>query len=361
MRGYRLSGKAPGPKLDVMKTWQPEQPVSGPALWQGGELARTPERWTWSLSDAAVREIERAAEVARGHGFDAVTLPDDPDAFPLPGLAGLFDEMGGALRDGTGVALLRGLPIDGRAPAETELVLRGIGAQLGVCVSQNHRGERVGRVMDVSDEMADPRRYQAGGEFRMHIDPIDIVGLLCVRKAKEGGESQVVSSAAVHNTVLAERPDLIGALYDGYRLFRPPADRGDAPPLTAAPVPVFAADTAGRFATYFLPDPVHQAEERAGEVPSDMAREALAFADAVAQRPSLVLEMDLVPGDLQLLNNRAVLHGRTDYLDHADTARRRLMLRLWLMARDWPALSPRQRFFDDYDKLGGGIPARAAE
>ena len=361
MHRYRLHPPGAVAILRRMVDWHPGSPVFGPVLWRGDALARKSERWTWTIPADGIREIEHATETAAARGYGSATLPDDPEAFPLPGLAGLFGEVAAALREGTGVALVRGLPIEGRTPAEIELILRGIGAQLGVCVSQNHRGERVGQVMDVSAEMSDPRRYQAGGEFRMHIDPIDIVGLLCVRKAKEGGESQVVSSAAVHNTVLSERPDLIDALYEGFRLFRPPADRGDAPALTKGPVPIFAADLAGRFAAYFLPDPVHQAETRAGEVPSDVAREALAYADAVAQRPGLVLEMDLVPGDLQFLNNRTVLHGRTDYLDHADKTRRRLMLRLWLMARDWPDLSPRQRFFDDFDKLGGGIPARAAE
>jgi hypothetical protein len=216
----------------------------------------------------------------------------------------------------------------------------------------------VGQVMDLSDEIADPRRYQAGGEFRMHIDPIDIVGLLCVRKAKVGGESHVVSAPAVHNALLAEHPELMDALYQGFHLYRPVLDRGGAPALTAHRVPVFGPDTDGRFASVCLPDPVLQGVLREGVTLSPEQEQALAALDEAAHRHDLVLSMDLQPGDLQLLNNRVILHGRTEYQDHPDKTLRRLMLRLWLMVPDWPPLRPDQRFFDDWHKAGGGIPQR---
>jgi hypothetical protein len=41
-----------------------------------------------------------------------------------------------------------------------------------------------------------------------HTDAADIVGLLCLRKAKEGGESDVVSAHHLWNTLQAERPDV---------------------------------------------------------------------------------------------------------------------------------------------------------
>ncbi|MBI3915681.1 MAG: hypothetical protein HY322_01575 [Betaproteobacteria bacterium] len=46
-----------------------------------------------------------------------------------------------------------------------------------------------------------------------HADRCDIVGLLCVRKAKAGGLSRIVSAAVIHNEVLRRRPDLIDAFY----------------------------------------------------------------------------------------------------------------------------------------------------
>lgn len=66
----------------------------------------------------------------------------------------------------------------------------------------------------------------------------------------------------------------------------------------------------------------------------------------------MYFDMDLEPGDLQLLNNRLILHGRTDYEDYPELQRRRLMLRLWLQEPGWPQLHPHQRFFEDSDHFG---------
>jgi len=38
-------------------------------------------------------------------------------------------------------------------------------------------------------------------------------------------------------------------------------------------------------------------------------------------------------GDLQLLNNRLLLHARTAYQDHPEPERKRHLLRLWLLGR----------------------------
>ena len=38
----------------------------------------------------------------------------------------------------------------------------------------------------------------------------------------------------------------------------------------------------------------------------------------------------LEPGDIQLLNNHVIYHGRTPFEDDADSGQDRLLLRLWL-------------------------------
>jgi alpha-ketoglutarate-dependent taurine dioxygenase len=44
----------------------------------------------------------------------------------------------------------------------------------------------------------------------------------------------------------------------------------------------------------------------------------------------MYLDMDLQPGDIQLLSNHTIIHARTDYEDYEDPAKRRHLLRLWL-------------------------------
>jgi hypothetical protein len=45
-----------------------------------------------------------------------------------------------------------------------------------------------------------------------HADDSDIVGLLCIAKALEGGESDLVSSHHIYNTLAIERPDVLKTL-----------------------------------------------------------------------------------------------------------------------------------------------------
>jgi hypothetical protein len=63
-------------------------------------------------------------------------------------------------------------------------------------------------------------------------------------------------------------------------------------------------------------------------------REALETFDQLVRRPDLAHTMWLEPGDLQILNSHVTLHSRTDFVDHDDPARKRLLFRLWLAPPD---------------------------
>jgi alpha-ketoglutarate-dependent taurine dioxygenase len=56
--------------------------------------------------------------------------------------------------------------------------------------------------------------------------------------------------------------------------------------------------------------------------------------DQIAATPGFYLDMDLEPGDIQLLSNHTVIHARTDYEDHPEPERKRHLLRLWLSIED---------------------------
>ena len=70
----------------------------------------------------------------------------------------------------------------------------------------------------------------------------------------------------------------------------------------------------------------------------------------LAKSPEFFLDMDFAEGDIQFLNNRVIFHGRTDYRDERDWARRRHLMRLWLRVADWPALPASQTFSTDEDQ-----------
>lgn len=63
---------------------------------------------------------------------------------------------------------------------------------------------------------------------------------------------------------------------------------------------------------------------------TDIERELFDVYEEIAQSDGLYLDMDLAPGDIQLLSNHTVLHARTEYEEWPEPERQRHLLRLWL-------------------------------
>jgi hypothetical protein len=318
-------------------------PASGAALWLGCDLQERQD-WIVPLDDRQVAELAEAADRVRRTKLDlAAAIPDD---FRFPALQPLLEDAAHELRHGRGFLLLRGLPAADNAADVLGTIFYGIGTCLGTCVSQSAEGDRLGHVVDRGSK---DRYYTAGGPIEFHVDPVDVVGLLCLRPALAGGQSRIVSSAAVHNIILDERPDLLDVLYRGFHCSR----KGHGQATTDWRVPVFAQGAAG-LESYLLPLTILQAEKD-GYALDETEREALAFVQAVAGRPGVALDMDFRPGDIQFLSNRVIFHARTDYEDSEDPAERRHLLRLWLMMPGWPAPPKRMRLHTRTDRAGGGV------
>jgi alpha-ketoglutarate-dependent taurine dioxygenase len=68
--------------------------------------------------------------------------------------------------------------------------------------------------------------------------------------------------------------------------------------------------------------------------PIDAAGEAAlaAMLDTVEDQ-DLSVDFDLEPGQMQFVDNRALGHSRTAFVDHPDPERKRHLVRLWLRDR----------------------------
>lgn len=318
--------------------------ASGPAVWYGNDQSSRDD-WIIQLSRGQIAELEQAADAIRSSGLELDTASRSD--FSLPTLAPILGATRQELEHGRGFVLVRGLPVDDYTPDELGTIFWGIGTYLGVGVSQSADGDRLGHVIDRG---AVDRYYTSGGPIEFHMDPVDVVGLLCLRAALEGGLSRIASSLTIHNAILEERPDLLEILYRGFYCSR----RGHGDKTTEWRVPVYARGDNG-LESYFLPITIRQAEEEEGHPLSDRDREALQYLQAVASRPGIYLDMDFRPGDTQFLNNRVILHARTDYRDHPAPDLRRHLLRLWLMMPDWPERPPVMNLHRKTDRAGGGV------
>jgi hypothetical protein len=321
------------------------QVMRGAAVWCGEDLASTTD-WIVPLTDDVIRELETMARRALADGMtvDNLELRDEPS----PALANFVAAIDRELNTGRGFILLRGLPLQRYAQDEIGAIYAALGACLGTPVSQSAEGDRLGHVIDRG--LGDTGRYyNRGGQLEFHMDPVDVVGLLCLQMAMSGGASRIASSMAAHNVMLDERPDLVEILYRGFHV----SQRAVNGPVSKSRVPVFAEGTDG-LQCYYLPAQIRHATEE-GHPLSAPEQEALKYLADVVDRPEMRLDMDLREGDIQFLNNRRILHARTDYVDHPDRAKWRHLLRLWLMMPQWSPRAEAMVFQRSTDRGGGGV------
>jgi len=320
--------------------------VSSAAVWRPADFADE-SQWMTTLSGAQRDEIVAAARAAVGAGLTAATIQRDD--FSLPGLADMLAGWVRELSAGRAFVLIRGFPVDVLSEAETELAYVGLGLHLGTPVNQNAAGDLLGHVRDTGVVRDSPavRLYATNQRQDFHCDGSDLVGLLCLKTARTGGESKIVSSMAVYNEMLGRWPDLVQVLRQPFAWDRNDEQSPGEDPFFSLPV-IFDIDGAPRifFVGWYIRD--CQRHEQAPRLTAEQL-EALELLERIANDPAFYLEMEFQPGDIQLLNNAKILHAREAYTDYEDPAERRHLLRLWLTAHSFASVE---------EMLRGGIPAR---
>ncbi len=109
----------------------------------------------------------------------------------------------GSFVDGRGMVLMRNFPVDVLDREGVAIGYLGLGAYLGEKMAQNKFGHVLGHVKNLGlNYENEGRSYNTNAEIRFHSDACDYVGLLCLQKAKAGGESRVASSVTVYNKML---------------------------------------------------------------------------------------------------------------------------------------------------------------
>ncbi len=329
--------------IDQHSSLLPE-PVTGPSVWYGSQMQDSTE-WVLKLSADDVAEVAAAVAPLVAGGVDIAAL--SAAQFPLPRLAARLVGLREDLINGRGFALVRGLPVQDWSMRESATAFFGIGLHLGNPRSQNGKGHLLGHVCDLGrDAENDPtaRIYQTRERQTFHTDSCDVVGLLCLKTARSGGASALVSSHTIYNEMLKRRPDLLPPLFESMQTDR----RGEVPvgenPWHDIPVySWYAGQLSALYARRYI-----ESARRFDEVPAltPLQTEALDLFDELANDPQIGMQMTFEPGDMQWVHNHTMLHDRTAFEDWPDLADRRHLLRLWLAipgARELPPVYA-QRF-----------------
>jgi len=319
----------------MSRVWM--QPLDTAHAWRGEQFG-TNDSWIrrWSADELA--DIDRGLRAAQKTGLPLEQIRREH--FPLDIVAAQLDAIAHEVRDGRGFIVARGLPVSRYSDEEVGLIYWGLGRYLGTPLYQNAKGDLLGHVYDHGRKYGeiDVRGYEGNGLLPYHTDNCDLVALLCLRQGISGGSSSIVSAVTLHNEILANHPEYLGLLYNGFYYIRceEALGAGGARGYSETPVPVFGQRD-GVLSCRYIRNQINAAAVKRATPLTKMELEALDYFDALSCREDLRLDMMLQPGDMQFCNNYTTLHSRTGFVDGPEPHQKRHMVRLWLkFFKPWP-------------------------
>ena len=308
------------------------KPVTGLAAWKGAEIVDDPS-WIHRFTAAEIAELDRAIKSAKATGkpLGELSRVDFDLTLLTPAIRRWMD----ALNHGRGFVLVKGFPVFDYTTEDLEIAYWALGRHMGDPVPQNRAGDLLGHVRDTGEIATNPkvRLYKTTKRQDFHADGSDIVGLFCLRRAKSGGLSQIVSSISIYNEFLRRRPDLVPLLFEPLTWDRAGEYLPGEKPTMKMPI---ATTANGRVRMFYIGWYIRDGQQYP-EVPrfTKAQVEMLDLIEEIANDPAFNLSMDFEPGDIQFLKNSGILHCRTEYEDFAEPEKKRHLLRLWLTAREF--------------------------
>jgi hypothetical protein len=325
--------------------------VRDATAWKGADL-KNDGSWIYHLSRTELDEIEAARRAVASAGLPWGVFTKAQ--FPLPTLSAKLAVIDDQIRNGRGFVLLKGFPVDRYSLDEMKTIYWGLGVHMGQVISHNVAGDFVAPVTDLGMKSDDPNRRNNTTSQLLdpHTDLADVVALLCVEKAKQGGISSLVSSVALHNEIVRNHPEYLEVLYEGFHHdYRGYGPNGEPNEVTATPIPVFEVNN-GRVNCAFAKKIIESGANKRGVPLTALQQAAIDYVHELGTREDMRIDMMLEPGDIQIINNFITLHSRSNYIDH-DDGRKRYLLRMWINLPDNVQLS---KGFADFVRRG--IPAK---
>ena len=312
----------------------PDLPEVTESVWTASTFDGK-DSWSRVFTDTEIEVLEKAAQsLCLGDKDDTNISLAAVDAavlaLPRSFIEGLHALRDNTLLKGQGFFVLRGLPTAAWGDRKSAAAFLLLSKVLGNLRQQNGAGHVLGHVTDLGLSSSDPsvRVYQTHERQTFHTDSCDVVALLCLRPAKQGGDSFLVSAGAIYNALRARSPHLLRALLKPLATDR----RGEIPArqLPFFNIPVFPYHC-GHLNVIYQRQYIDSAQrfEQAGRLdPTTLA--ALDAFDALCNSEEFQVKMRLEPGDVQLVHNHALLHDRSAFVDFEDPALKRHLLRAWI-------------------------------
>ena len=306
-------------------------PIDGASAWVGRDVR--PEDYRVELSVACHDEIRRAVDEIRAFPLPTIVLR--PEDFAMPACC---EQMAGVRRildRGVRFAIVDRLPIGEMDASEATAIYWILSSMVSRPVAQKLDGTLIYDVLDIGHQAlpgSGVRPDKTNSEIRFHNDnayndtPPDYVGLLCLRQAMSGGHSRVISFHAAHNALLARYPSRLPRLYRPFWFDRQREYRSGESPIFAAPAFETSAELKARFSVH----QINGGYALRGEPIDAEGAAAIAAMLEIFDDDGLSIDFDLEPGQMQFVDNRALGHSRTSFVDYPESDRKRHLVRLWM-------------------------------
>jgi alpha-ketoglutarate-dependent taurine dioxygenase len=327
-----IAGRAPVPSsANAEVPAMLQAAITGTSAWKASDLS--PADWTIRLDDAALAELRAVLASLRHSPVEMFLI--DPADYHLEACRAVMARVREQLRHGIRFAVLDRLPLDEMSRDEATKLYWLLSSLIARPVAQKLNGQMLFDVRDTGAKMkpgSGIRPTVTNVDLTYHNDnsyndtPPDYVCLLCLQTAREGGVSRVVSVDTVHNTLLAEHPDLLERLYRPVFYDRHAEHGASEDNVFQASVFEYSGTLKARLAL----SEIRGGYALRGAEIDPPTQAALTAVQDVFNRPDLRVELDFQPGQIQFVNNRATGHARTEFHDHDEPDRRRHLVRLWL-------------------------------
>jgi alpha-ketoglutarate-dependent taurine dioxygenase len=308
-----------------------EHPVAGPSAWRRADIRD--EDYRVVLSPTCLDEIHRVVDDIRAYPLP--TILRSPADFDMTNCHAAMAEVRHMLKNGRRFAVLDRLPVEELSKHEAETLYWLLSSMVARPVAQKLDGTMIYDVHDTGQQAlpgSGIRPDKTNIEIRFHIDnaynttPPEIVGLLCLRTAKSGGVSRVLSFHTVYNRMLARHRELLPRLYQPFWFDRQREFFAGEPDTFSAPVFEEGEELRARFSVH----QINSGYAIRGQPVDNEGAAALAAMLETFEDPEISIDFEFAPGEIQFVDNRTLGHSRTEYEDHPEPERRRHLVRLWL-------------------------------